>query len=507
MVTELVGLRSRHAKHFDTGTPGQRIARITAGPQHFRRPDGAWEDIANLIQQSGGDFIAETQDVRWGLEGGYLTASRQGRSLTMRPTALWMVDRANPATRRLKLADASYANVVRDGQRLKVTDIFPNTDLYVVLSDVEMRKRFVVRQKPNLPDPAGMGWDPATTFLAIAWEINLPAGVTVHDTVTDEAVGPGYAGTNGLTLKTAGGTEVLWFQPGQMWGSTEERRLHPVWYVSFNAAVPFAECFPYQRAASQVYPLNIDPSTTITSDASADDGYINAIDGTPQAFTSTGNLQVTTYTSKGHFHVYRAVLDFDLSSLSGYTCDSASLKAYCETAANGQDTCTAKLYNSNPMPWATGDYDSAATAQGSADLTTTGWKTWTLTAANLEAKFGANASFRIEPGPSDASPIEWANLRSFDYTGTSFDPYLDITYTVPTSSVTADAVLKATGQSGSWLADSILLVGRQSSSLLDAVLEAAQIGSVTSDATIQAPRSDSATADAIQLRTRIFGSW
>ena len=211
--TEILALRDKDTKHFDTDSPGERVA-IVGQNLHYQKPDDSWDDYANLVQPVTGGWQAQTKDVTFGVLNGNLAITYKGQSLTMRPTMVGLVDATAPATRYRKLADASYANVTRNGPVITVHDIFPGTDLTVSIRHDQMSKAFTVRSRPTLPDPSSLGWNAATTYLVFGWDVNVPAGATVRDTVTHAVVGYGYASHNDLVVEDNLGNPVVYFKAG-----------------------------------------------------------------------------------------------------------------------------------------------------------------------------------------------------------------------------------------------------------------------------------------------------
>lgn len=434
---ELTHLRDRHRKVFATDEDGVQVARLWTRPVHYTTEAGEFDDLDNLLATTADGFVAKTLGARFGIEGGWLTFTHRGHSLRMRPTAVGMVDRTAPATRWQKLADADYSTVSRNGLSVTVSDIFPQTDLRLGFRDGLLRKEFVIRQRPNLPDPTSLGWDPDKTFLVIVWDVEKPAGAIVRDAVTDEVVGLGYVGNNDLLVQTPGGDTVLTFLAGSATSSWALARPKPVWYV-VAPNVPFGEAVTYALASSATYPLTIDPTTTVYPSASADDGHIET---SAQEINTDSNLLVGGWEDgKGSSGFYRTFIRFSLSGISG-TCTSASLNIY-RFQNNGVATDVRKLdADWGTLDWT--DYSAASSSIGS--ISGIGDDIWlgpSLSESAVEASFGGVLPLRLQ------QPVVYTvtQFYSVDAIGTTNDPYLEVTYTTggATPALTAKYVSAAT---------------------------------------------------------------
>jgi hypothetical protein len=271
-VRELADRRSRFAKTFETGDNAYSSV-ISPVPVHFPL-DGGWEDMATLVRQTPGGWAAQTDDVRFGIEDGYLTATYRGRTLSMRPTAVGMVDRTAPGSRwqRLALADYSSRERLPDSNTIRVNSIFPGVDLLFEVAEDRVSKQFIVNARPNVPDPVSLGWDPDSTYLVFVWDVNPPAGAVVRDTETLAVVGNGYIGHADLVVEAAG-EPVLYMKGGT--ATTARGYTHPVHYIVAGANVPFGEAYSYANLMKASFPLAIDPTVTTVTPISTDFGYVN----------------------------------------------------------------------------------------------------------------------------------------------------------------------------------------------------------------------------------------
>lgn len=438
---ELLARRTAREKHFDNGD-GTFEARFYSHDVHYQDASGDWQEWSGFYQDVPGGVRGQTADRSIGIVGGRLAITWNGKSITLKPAWVGMVDRTAPGTRWRKLADADYTTVTRDRNVVTVHDIFPNTDLTVTLNRTGFSKAFTIRQRPVLPDPLSLGWDPANTFLVIVWDTSVPGGATVVDSVTGSAFANGYVGHNDLDVKVAGQT-VFTLKAGH--GTSAVGVKNPVWYVRLGAQVPFGEAYAYGKAATATYPLVLDPTTTINVAASGDDGHVYSVDGgTTWAWASTGDASLLVGHDAGSNpgcdwckppdpgsswnDAYISFLRFNLSSLSGNACSAASLNLYASSPTSpSSDTGSASILSSD---FGTLSTTTPGAAYGNTVSLTVpaavGWTAPSFSASAVGAKFGGYIAFRLEYWPSPTRAI--SGFASMDYAGTASDPYLSITY-------------------------------------------------------------------------------
>ena len=428
IVRELVGLRRRGEKHFATEVIGEYVAEF-GEELHYELPDGSWDDLANLVQPVANGWAAAQKDVRWGVENGYLTVTYKGRSLTMRPTKVVMVDRTAPASRYRVLANASYSNITRDGHTIVVHDVFPNTDLTVSITPEQMSKEFTVRQRPNLPDPVALGWNPATTFVVFVWDVTVPNGASVVDAVTGLPVSAPYVGKNDLLVKDGQGDTVVTFAKGTSRSSAGYE--NPVNYV-VTSNIPFGEAVSYQRMMVSTYPLYVDPTmytTTLRYDT-ANWGTVSGVwsagtftsgaAGNPVLFSCSVNA---TYYDDGKGNSGwndwwdRGLFKFDLSVLAGRTITGAKLFG---TSIGSADATIVRLDSDYGTPTA-GDGTAAGTTIGTGAWGASAYREISLDHSPLTT--GVNA-FRAQmanetyvQGASGSYYMQYPTIR-VEYTGT-----------------------------------------------------------------------------------------
>ncbi len=484
IVRELTQLRSLSTKTFETDDPQVRVLRAAGTDLHYVTAAGAYDDIDNFVQPVTGGWIGTSNEVSWGIQNGYLSLTYKGRTLTMRPSSIWMVDRTDPYTRNRKLADASYANVTRSGKIVTVTNIFPNVDLQVTISPKELAKQFIVKTKPTLPDPVGLGWDPSRTYLVFDWDVNVPSGAVVTDAVTGQRLGLGfYAGTNDLVVSTPSGDPVIYFRAGHTLSASRTTR--PVYYVSKLPELALGEAIPYHYTQVAQYPLAIDP----TSNFGAISGTVGYVENAQYLYTDAISYGGWN-DGKGGNYYYRGFIAFDLSSAGGgSTVTDATWHYYPTYDNNGSLPCA--VYDvGNYGSLSTDDYNLSLGSQVGYQpaFNASQWNTWRTYSWNswLSA---------INTRAGQVLGCEFRNDNTVYYANISTSSYLELTYSLPHpvpdgAGMTVDAY-KANRITGSFAAN--------------ATKKGTQSGSFALNAVILQSKSGSFTAAATLLRTKVTG--
>jgi len=205
-----------------------------------------------------------------------------------------------------------------------------------------------------------------------------------------------------------------------------------------------------------VRPTHADTTTSFYL-STGDDGSIVYNDVTWAAThdASSGNLAGTTlggvYAAKiTQWYVGRFFLNFDTSALpDDATISSATIYVYGESK-NGALARTYNIYDgAQHETLITGDYDDCGTSAYSSNIahsafTTGAYNGWALNSSGIaNISTSTNSKFCIRETTYDApdsSPSDYENIyiRNTSYAGTSSDPYISITYTVPTPTSTPD---------------------------------------------------------------------
>lgn len=446
---ELLDRRTARSKFFETDTQDEYVAQLYPHDVHYRDvSDSGWFERSELWENVAGGRMWKSKDFEYGVANGSITLNYKGRSLTMKPSFVGMVDATAPGTRNRKLADANYSDVSWNGRTVTVTNIYPNTNLVVRFSDQGFRKEFVISQKPNLPDPSSLGWDASKTYLVFAWDVTKPDGAVVRDAVTSDIVSNGYVGKNDLLIQNAQGDTIFTFPAGTAESSNviASRRSGPVWYLSLGAQVPFGEAIPYSRAMVATYPLTVDPTTTIYGADSADDGSMRTGNYGTGVWTTGPTEYTYSYYDPGSdpwwddksgtwvggsppsSDNYQLYFRFSLSGIPvGATCSDASLNLrYSSGVANPH---TVQLLSSD---WVTLDLSDANISQSSAVTTaiqTSAYTSFALNTTHIASRFGGVAAFRLYE-PSDYGQYTYWYMQ--EASGTSTDPYLSVTYSAVT---------------------------------------------------------------------------
>lgn len=191
-------------------------------------------------------------------------------------------------------------------------------------------------------------------------------------------------------------------------------------------------------SANAVFPVTIDPTTTIQPDPAA--GIDSYVDGTNTA-TNYGT-NVSLYSGKGPggaYTPYRALLKFDVSSIpAGSVVSSAVFSLYCNYAY----VTTSYQFDLHEITanWAEGTVTWAnqpaydASAAGSTNVSVIGaWYSWTITTLVAEWIAGTTANYGLIIKNNNEGTAETEkHFHSSDYVvDTSLRPKLVITYNAP----------------------------------------------------------------------------
>ena len=208
----------------------------------------------------------------------------------------------------------------------------------------------------------------------------------------------------------------------------------------------------------RVWPVKIDPSATI---AVSQDSYVGSAYATTNYNTATelraGYLDATTGTN-------RSYLTFSaLPSLAGANIDSVTFKAYqtdCySTAATTSYLAQASAAIPSAVTWNTKPAMSAAIA--STSITGKGvWATYDVTSALSAPLTTGSAFYGLVLYQDEAAPSN-TTWRKFSSNEGSYKPYLTITYSTKTVTVTGlnstlsafDGYFKETDKNGDGIAD------------------------------------------------------
>lgn len=216
------------------------------------------------------------------------------------------------------------------------------------------------------------------------------------------------------------------------------------------------------------YPVIIDP--TISPYSSSGDGWARKSNSTSWATTvaqgatgssadytgNTGTVQVYGPSGGGNKYCDRIFMIFDLTSISGATVTSATVninnssKGFDGAGMASQDFGLYESTIASDTVIATTDFGAFGTTQLATSLTyasvTPGsYSSWTLNSSGLTyatGKAGSYAKFCIRlsydyngTDPGTTEKYTYAIYNTSEATGTSSDPYMDVTYTAGASFV------------------------------------------------------------------------
>jgi hypothetical protein len=152
--------------------------------------------------------------------------------------------------------------------------------------------------------------------------------------------------------------------------------------------------------------------------------------------TNAGNQQ---YLSIGYAYTRRGLIQFDLSSLSGKTIDSAELKLYKYDHTTDWGSPVGRTYNAHRITgswtemgvtWNTAPGYNGGVTDSDTVPNNGNWMTWDVKsdvqafASGTYTNYGWLVKDSVEP----SSYYQQSYFRSREYTGTTYDPVLIVTY-------------------------------------------------------------------------------
>jgi len=201
------------------------------------------------------------------------------------------------------------------------------------------------------------------------------------------------------------------------------------------------------------YPDAGNPGTTSCDgsieyrDAAAYATAHDATNGTHLDF-ETERLKIENYYSGSLYYVNRNIVNFDTSSIPDTaTIDSAVVSLYgtLTTQTTADDYSVVANTGAANASYSVADFDQFGTTKFATDITgasfsATGYNDWTLNATGIAAisKTGVSKlGFRSSKDISNTAPLgaNYVLAYSADFTGTSSDPKLVVTYTAVTTSI------------------------------------------------------------------------
>lgn len=402
IVRELVERRDRHTKHYATNIPGRFIA-VVSNDQHFRHRDGHWEDLANLIESTldGFESVEDSPlSFRFGDNGSY-TARFQQHDYRFSPQALYLYDAATG--RHGKVAEVTPSTPQRQGNRLVWHDLFPGIDLEATLQRGGFAKQYILRQRLNL-DLIGQGMDPATTYLVVAYDVDLPNPIQ------------NLAGLMSGSFQIQDGDQTLHLPEGKAWNSSRgnQRRTVNVQLLA-TPTVALGLAVPYTFLASAKYPVYIDPTTTLNPAAGADDGYVQfdpTFTSNPDSASTSGASFILGSDGDGKSYAWNRLgfFRFNLAGLAASALNAATLSLYTTmpTAGGSYNIDLLSSGFGSGAALAISDRSSSGTTLATVSLgsTANAYQNFSLgSLSSLLPKFGSSVALRMGSGSPGNSSI------------------------------------------------------------------------------------------------------
>lgn len=429
LLIEDLSRRDAHAKHY-RHPDGRTGVAIISRDLHYQQADGSWDDVDLRL-------VPETLDLS------AIEPPRPGRA----------------AVRTVHVTRAPCPVVV-DGDAVQVTDA---------------AGRGVRWRWPTPLTVAPDGTRCTVTAQGLTWEYRpTPRGLKLTATVA----APLGVRTFSFPYELLGGAAPLAVRaedgalvndtfavpaPSAMGADGVEYRVG-TWRVQ-----PDAVLIDYDDTAvpAAAFPLLLDPTTTITIDAGADDGHISGssstwppTSGTVISSTANSVSVAKQYVSSTYFLIV-GLIRFNTSSLSGYYIQSATLRLYVSSKTNDNGrSLTLEWYQWTP-PMSTSHWTnvvgtSANTGVPLANLTVSAWNDIPLSnpSGNINTAGYTGIRSHIDGGAPTGSNI--FSFNSFEYT--SGNPaQLVVTYITPVLLSGSGAGSTVTGAAP--LSNNVLLSG------------------------------------------------
>lgn len=468
---ELLNKRTYTQKHFQK-EDGSFVMEAHAGHQHYRGQDGnlkdvdyTWEDRGayfTMTKASYKMFVAKdfgaNQLIRY--ENWYRGASH---TIVYEPKMLAWVNKTNPEDIIPFRQQQSVQGVI-DGNVIRYTDAFgAGIDFEVTLRRSGFTKEIVFKERPNDKRP-GKDYVPTALFKYTGDGLKVKS----RDKLREWGNTGFFEELDGFRIQEVENEAFQSFvKPAYIYDSGEipKRENIKVFWKRHNNALCQVKVLSIDFLLNATYPVRADTTTSYYPDV---DGaiYYSASFGTNtwnDIITATSgtvyspNLYVQTRknTSNGQWLNSRSFVNFDISSLPG-SASVSSATVYLKPSSLG--TPQAKTYNITGSTFTAHqaeDYDLVTstiycdTARAGTDLTVNVYEDFVMNSSGISAITGSTfkiaireaSDYNTTPDPANSSPVENAYVFFYDEenTGTSNDPYLEVTYTTgSTYTLTAD---------------------------------------------------------------------
>jgi hypothetical protein len=419
---EILEKRSQYAKHFNNENK-TNTAQISPAPIHYKDENNTWQDIElNIIPERNWEFeyalkkntfkayFNDITDINNNTLTGFELINSNGVSRWIN----YKLFGANPT------ANSYQANVFR------YDNVFENIDLEYDITSVRLKEKIIIKQ-------------PTDSF-SFTFTLKLDAGLRLEEQPNKDI----YF----IDIDT---NEVLWKIEAPFAFDSNQRK-HETRNVNYTFGKQIHNDVEYDSITislddiefiqNAIYPIIIDPSTTHYSTTADSDfksnstNYSTARAGSGFATYPTDNEiwcgQLTGY------DIYRLYLPFDTSSLPDIcTITGVTLRLYVSSVTGSGFTIGVVPYNGTSLSANSTCWNYYGSTFYSNALTpVTGNNTITLNNFTAINKTGTTyLGLRSNKDVNGTTPTddEYVKVRSSDYTGTTYDPLLTITYSTNTA--------------------------------------------------------------------------
>lgn len=474
---ELLAKRKYNSKTIDNGD-GSFTLQAHAGHIHYKDAQGTFRDVDYTIEDAGTFFRMAKANYRLYVnkdfddgdvirfDNGYDGANH---SIYYKPYALAWVNAQDLSDMQLVRTAQNVTGVV-DGNVIRWAEAFGSgVDFEVTLLRSGFTKEVVfTSQQQDLITP------PTASHKLVALFRYRGDGLTVRkrDTAEDWDREGYFEGENGFEARETGG-KASFIRKAKIEDADGRNTQLKVFWKRHNNALWQAKVIPQLALMQGTYPLRAD--TTTSYYAGSGDGWLQANDGTSWAnvhalTTATANsgassgLSSSYYNNVGSaFWIARMFFPIDTSGLpDNASITSASFNVYVYNwtqydDAGTQNHCLVQTNQASTSTIASGDFDecgeSLANGWSSASstdiiegasrvsITANGYATFALNATGLSwinktgfTKLGVRTFLDVDnEAVVDGSKEISCLINCSEQTGTSSDPYLEVTYTTAVS--------------------------------------------------------------------------
>lgn len=344
---ELLEARTYTSKSFDEGNGFYRCRSSVGRLHYFNQSSGLFENINhNFVPSNKTGYAWMNAANEWKIHfkanldsaNPILYETDSGLQVSFRPRGVALYDHNLEAYTIFANPQTTTANVNQTGHRITFPGLYGSASLCgFQLTDVGIKELFAINSLSGIPDPLSFGYDPATTFIVVIYQINHNA-----DSVQDSQgnIGPGR--DLGTLRFIKGGLNLGWMKGDVGFEENSpninfdvlKRRVKRVVNEDFLLLG-----VAYQRAMTvSTFPYIFDPSLSIDVGASTDDCY-TYLQSHSKNFTSleltAGFMRCDYSDSKGIDYYEPSVRFLNVTIPQGSTIDTATKTVWASQTSSG----------------------------------------------------------------------------------------------------------------------------------------------------------------------------